>query len=487
MGTFELIAASKEPGTIGLREQQGLGNDVLIHNARWFTKLRWIAVSAIMLAGLAGRFAPSLFRGVGLIPPAGWPWILAAVLVAANCFFTILAGRLNDNSSQSVIKATIWLQIVADLTLLTVLVHIIGSTTTFISFAFLFHIALACIFFPPRESLLVTVLASALFSACVALETSGIVPRGGMVAHAPSVPHSGRLLNLAFAGTAVFIWFIVWYLVSTLSEAVRKRDRQLHAANERLLKADQEKTRQVLRTTHELKAPFSGIESNIQILKLQHWNEIPESVRGIVERIEHRAQTLRERIREILVLGELKSESDARVVLVPVSMDSVMDAVLENVGEKACSRHVALDIEKPLPDVLGDARQISILFSNLTANAIQYSRDGGTVTVSARETETNDVIISVADRGIGISDEALPHIFEEYYRTPEGAKCNPMSTGLGLAIVRHIARTLGLKVKVTSDVGTGTTFEVMFKNRDSGTEKEETSCQTSRSLMTTWD
>ena len=487
MGTFELIAASEEPGTIGFPEQEGLGNDVLLHNARWFTKLRWIAVSAVILAGLAGRFAPALFRGIGLIPPVGWPWILAAVLIAANCLFTILAERLKDESSQSAIKATIWLQIVIDLIVLTVLVHIIGSTTTFISFAFLFHIALACIFFPPQESLLVTVLAAGLFGACVVLETSGVVRGGGMVAHAPSIPHSGRLLNLAFAGTAVFIWFIVWYLVSTLSEAVRRRDRRLHAVNERLMKADQEKTRQVLLTTHELKAPFSGIESNIQILKLQYWSEIPESVRGIVERIEHRAQTLRERIREILVLGELKSKSDAKLVLAGVSMDSVMETVRENVGEQARSRNVALDIEKPLPDILGEAGQIAILFSNLVANAIQYSREGGTVTVLARATQTNDVVIAVVDRGIGISDEALPHIFEEYYRTPEGARCNPMSTGLGLAIVKHITRTLGLKVKVTSEAGAGTTFEVTFKSRDSGTKKEETSCQTSRSLMTTWD
>ena len=487
MGTFELITSSVEPGSIGLPKQEGLGNDVLLHNARWFTKLRWIAVSTVLLAGLAGTFAPAFFRGIGLIPPVRWPWIMAAVLVAVNCLFTILAGRLKDDSSQNAIKATIWLQIVVDLIVLTVLVHIIGSTTTFVSFAFLFHIALACIFFPPRESLLVTVLASGLFSACVVLETSGAVPHGGMVANAPSVPHAGRLLNIAFAGTAVFIWFIVWYLVSTLSEAVRRRDRQLRAANERLMKADLEKTRQVLRTTHELKAPFSGIESNIQILRLQHWSEIPESVRGIVERIEHRAQTLRERIREILVLGELKSKSDSKLVLAGVNMDSVMETVLENVGEQARSRNVALDIEKPLPDVLGEAGQIAILFSNLVANAIQYTREGGTVTVLARETQANNVVIAVVDRGIGISEDALPHIFEEYYRTAEGARCNPMSTGLGLAIVRHIARTLGLKVTVTSEAGTGTTFEVTFKNRNSGIEREAASCQTSRSLMTTWD
>jgi signal transduction histidine kinase len=66
----------------------------------------------------------------------------------------------------------------------------------------------------------------------------------------------------------------------------------------------------------------------------------------------------------------------------------------------------------------------------------------------------------VQDRGIGIKEEALPHIFEEYYRTKEAARFNRHSTGLGLSIVKEIAQNLDLRIRVESEAGEGTIFRV---------------------------
>jgi signal transduction histidine kinase len=74
----------------------------------------------------------------------------------------------------------------------------------------------------------------------------------------------------------------------------------------------------------------------------------------------------------------------------------------------------------------------------------------------------SQVWFSVSDRGIGIKEEALPHIFEEYYRTKDAAHHNPDSTGLGLSIVREIARSCGWTIRVQSEVGQGTTFQVFI-------------------------
>jgi signal transduction histidine kinase len=81
------------------------------------------------------------------------------------------------------------------------------------------------------------------------------------------------------------------------------------------------------------------------------------------------------------------------------------------------------------------------------------------VEISARE-EADEVRVLVADHGIGIREEVLPRIFDEFFRTKEGARFNRMSTGLGLAIVKEIARRYGLRIRVTSELGKGTTFEV---------------------------
>jgi two-component system phosphate regulon sensor histidine kinase PhoR len=111
--------------------------------------------------------------------------------------------------------------------------------------------------------------------------------------------------------------------------------------------------------------------------------------------------------------------------------------------------------------ISGDRERLSILVSNLIANAVSYSYEGGKVTVRAAKTG-EQVVFSVSDRGIGIKEESLPHIFEEYYRTKSAARHNANSTGLGLSIVREIARAGGMKIRVESEVEQGTTFEVFI-------------------------
>jgi len=71
-------------------------------------------------------------------------------------------------------------------------------------------------------------------------------------------------------------------------------------------------------------------------------------------------------------------------------------------------------------------------------------------------------IVRITDHGIGIPEDKLPHIFDEYYRTDEAARHNKNSTGLGLAIVRHIAERHGIDVIVESTPGATTTFELRF-------------------------
>jgi len=77
---------------------------------------------------------------------------------------------------------------------------------------------------------------------------------------------------------------------------------------------------------------------------------------------------------------------------------------------------------------LAAVKQLGILFSNLVANAIFYSKEGGSVEVSARR-NTGGIRVSISDHGIGIKAEALPHIFDEYYRAKEAARFDKLSTG----------------------------------------------------------
>ncbi len=467
MGSFRLDPASRPqdaaPRPAGA---DGLTSAVLLHNARWFTRIRWSVVAVLTGFGAAGiLFDPDLLMRFGLLPPGLWPLTMAIILTLLNVWSIRWIRHLPSRTSYPWrgVAANIWFQIVSDLLVLTVLVYRIGPTETVIAFAYLFHITLACIFFGRRDSLAVTTMSAALFLATVFLEAMAVLPRAGIFPHA-SLGSPDLLRTVTFAVPTVFVWFVVWYLVSTLSDSVRRRDRELDAANTRIVRADEEMNLQMLRVTHDLKAPFSGIESNIQILKHSYWEQIPESVREIIGKIDARSMTLRARIGDILTLGSLRSAPSAQQGVGPVNLRALLDAVFRDLLGLAQERKVAIEITGEA-SVVSDTRQLKILFSNLISNAIVYSLEGGTVEVGIEE-EANRVSVRVADHGIGISDKALPQVFEDFYRTQEAASFNPNSTGLGLAIVRQVARNLRLTIEVESEQGKGTTFHVLIPKND---------------------
>jgi two-component system phosphate regulon sensor histidine kinase PhoR len=465
MKTVDLIPSQMRPASWPSPWADGLGEEVLLQNAMWFIHIRWAVVVALAAFGLLCWWCPSCLGDLSLVPPTQWPWQLAAVLAMLNGVYLLLIRSLRVRSSHRTVETCMWWQIGGDLLILTMLVHHVGSIDTFVAFAYLFHIVLACIFFAPGKSFLVTALSAALFLGCLALEITGVAPTQGILSAAG--PQGHRPVLAALHGlSAVFIWLVVWYLASSISKAVRDRDRKLAEANERLTRADQEKNQIVLRTTHDLKAPFTGIESSIAVLRMRDWASLPDSVRAVVESIEVRSATLRERIKDILTLGELRQAEAGTELSETVDLDALLHAVAQELAARAAQRNVTVRLSVPHLPVQSSRRQLLALFSNLVANAIVYSHEGGSVEVEA-ENGPDGITVRVADHGIGISEKALPRIFEEYFRTDEAVRFNKLSTGLGLAIVKEVAESLRLRIRVTSEQGKGTSFLVRFPREGS--------------------
>jgi len=440
----------------------GLTGVVLLNNARWFTRIRWIVAAGLGGFGLAGfLLEPDFVRRFGFLPPDLWPLRLAGLLILLNLGFIRWAHLLSMRTTcpWRDVVANLWFQTVADLMVLTVVVCRVGPIETVIGFTYLFHITLACIFFTRRDSLIVTGLSIVLFLATVVLDCMGLLPFPGILVSGADSP--SPLSAAIFAVPSVGIWLIVWYLISSISEAVRKRDCELEAANKRISLADEEINLQMLRVTHDLKAPFSGIESNIQVLKHLHWDETPESMRQIIGKIDARSVTLRARISDILMLGNLRSVPANAHRIEPVKLHELLEGVVQDIQGQAEERQVKVALSVCEVTVFSDPKQLKILFSNLISNAILYSHKGGGVEIEMEEDALQAKVI-VADHGIGISDSALPHIFDDFYRAQEAATFNPNSTGLGLTIVRQIVRNLRLAIAVESEKDKGTAFQVFL-------------------------
>jgi signal transduction histidine kinase len=448
----------------------GLETRDLLRNARWFTSIRWAIIAALGLASLVQATWCDICCSVGVCLPAFPLLMMALGLAATNLFYTLLLRRYTDATRRQKLFGNLWLQILLDLVFLTMLVHLSGSLTTFVSLAYIFHIVLACIFFSPTYSLLVTLLSSLLFLSVVALELTGVLePRSMLVSVAPS--SSTIVTSQLHALSAIVFWLAVWYLVAFIAQALRKRDRQLAEANHLLTLAEEENNRQVLRATHDLKAPFSSIESNALLLRTLHWDQLSEPVRDIIERIEIRSASLRERIKDILILGAIKSQEQRHDMTIDrVEIPVLVASLIKEIKDKADHRGITIVTTGDQGAVYSSPDHLATLLGNLIANSIFYSHDHGAVTVTIRVGEDRTVTVAIADEGIGIREEALPKIFDEYYRTREATQHNDMSTGLGLAIVKRIANSLDIIIRVHCQEGQGTIFDVVIPRRTSGTD-----------------
>jgi len=459
--SFELPL--KAEGALPAKAGRGsLPESLLFCNIMWFCRLRWLVI-ALLSAFAAAGFFPGLLERFGLHRQVGWALAAAGVLAAANLGLTAHSKLLERSKSSYGIRLNLWLQIILDLLILTAVVHFVGSLETFIAFMYLFHIVLACIFFSGAQSFAVTVVACVLYIGCVWAEATGVISYGGLsMVPGPPCGLEQPAAALLRAASATAIWLVVWYLASHLSAMVRRRDYELAETNRRLVETQKEKTRHLLHTAHELKTPFASICANAQLLEKGYCGVVSDEAKKILSRISQRCRRMTAEIPEMLQLASLSALDGEAPRRTEVDLAEVLRECMSRLQPIAGERDVTLeeDLRPTVTTTVAD--HMRMLFGNILSNAVLYSHKGGRVRVTCRPAPAGGARAAIEDEGIGIAPEKLPHIFDDYYRTEEAVRHNEHSTGLGLSIVRHVARTHGIRIRVESAPGVGTSFVLEF-------------------------
>lgn len=455
----------EQPGAEPADEPRQPDELILLKNQAWFCSLRWLAIAGLAAVGLFALLTTTVLPIPGLHLRPGWPLAAAGTLLVLNVVHLgLIRGAARSARRAARARQGLWLQIALDLAVLTVVVHSLGSEGTFAPFMYLFHIVLACIFLPYASSLLVTVAAMGMYVALLALEATGVVAPASVLAVTPAAAPNGVPLAVHAwqLGSVVFISVTVWYLASRLSNALRRRDEELFAVNRRLVAATDERAGHMLRTTHQLKAPFAAIQANTQILLAGLCGSLPVEAATVIEQIAARSEMLSRGITAMLQLSNLRSRAQAPPPPVPVDLAPLIASCLAMVKPVATKRGILFD-EDLSPVTVRVVRDHAVMIiENILSNAVNYSRDGQRVGVSSRARPEGGAMVVVRDSGIGIMPDKLPLIFDDYYRTTEGARHNHSSTGLGLAIVRQTALAGGIGVHVESSPGRGTVFSLSF-------------------------
>ena len=468
MNVYELTLVSEDKSTVpdtGKIYFSPLKSSSILNYARWFCYFRWLVISILTALGIIG-FIPGIFQPLGFRSQMGWAFGTAIILTIGNIVFIKHIRRMKLSESINGIIVNLWAQISLDLIILTVVVHFIGSIETFIPFAYLFHIVLACIFFTGRESFGVTVAACILYAACVLTERAGIFSSAGIYSNRNFREYieSNTTVSVINIVSVFGILLVVWYLASHLSAMVREREYELISINDRLEKIQAERTGHMLRTTHELKAPFAAIHANSQLLLKGYCGKLPDNAYDVVLRIAARCRRLTNEIQEMLQLTNLRSDTNESLQWRKLDLAGILEWSIVQVSSVAEERTIEFETDIVPISIYGVEDYLKMLFVNLLSNAVLYSHDSGLVRVKCYRVDGNEAEVIIEDEGIGIPGEKLPRIFDDYYRTDEALRHNKESSGLGLTIVKHVVQTQKINLKVESQPDTGTKFTLLFQS-----------------------
>ncbi|MDZ4780868.1 MAG: ATP-binding protein [Planctomycetia bacterium] len=239
---------------------------------------------------------------------------------------------------------------------------------------------------------------------------------------------------------------------------------QLAQANMRLFEANRLKGDFLATMSHELRTPLNSIIGFSDVLA--SIRTLDEKQRRYVLNIQKSGKVLLEMINEVLDLAKIES---GKMNVRPASfrIEHVLHAQCDMARPLTEKKNIDLDlhIQPELPELYQDQAKIQQIFNNLLSNAIKFTPEGGRITASAAQ-EGNELVMMVADTGVGIAPEDQATVFEKFR---QGSSASPTGdamtrehsgTGLGLSIVKELCRLLGGEVELESELGKGSTFTV---------------------------
>lgn len=439
----------------------------------WLVGMRWFFVLGLVLGAVLGR---SLLPDLPL-----FPFMLLALLTAAyNLLAHVLNARvaaLPEARKQPLVHALIQGQIIADWLVLLAAVHFTGGIESPLLQVFIFHVVLSAVFLRPRFTVFalcfITVALNLLFAAEASDWIQPVVLKG---LTNPERQHSWLHIvhySLWHALTLVVMALLLGAVMRGLrrreAEALRIR-RRLEQANLDILRISEERVRLMHTMGHELRSPIAAAQSMLSALELSQGPNLPESVRGIHQRISTRLLGLTALIGELLELAEQRGPQRqvAAANFRPLELGSSLETLLADHAERAREAGVDLlaDWDTAARFVVGaDPQRVQRVVENLLSNAIKYSRSGGTVKVRLSTVDGDTahwVRLEVCDQGIGIAPDQLPRLFSEFYRTPQSRRHTAQGTGLGLAITKELVESMGGSLEVHSVLDQGSTFTLLL-------------------------
>ncbi|MCE5203403.1 MAG: HAMP domain-containing protein [Actinomycetia bacterium] len=241
-----------------------------------------------------------------------------------------------------------------------------------------------------------------------------------------------------------------------VAEAFNAMSEEVHEAMTELKEEERRESRFVSDVSHELRTPLTAIRGAAETL-LE--GDVPEEdARQFLTTIVREADRLARLANDLLTLQRIEGAT-GELPLRRIRPREVVDRAVEALTPLTDSRGVTVRVEGDAPTVLGDVDRLQQVVANLLDNASRMSSAGGTVTIRLRKHES-EAVIEVLDEGPGIPEEALPHLFERFYRAQISRDRSTGGSGLGLAIVAAIMRAHAGSISAANRPEGGSVFTI---------------------------
>lgn len=206
---------------------------------------------------------------------------------------------------------------------------------------------------------------------------------------------------------------------------------------------------------HDLKTPINAVRGCIELM--QQLGPLNDRQQHFAEKAMNGLQRMEHLVARLLDISWI--DAGMGLEYEDCDLGKIIHEVVGMLTDNAERRQIMIhtDIDPRLELVQADSQRLTQVVDNLVSNAIKYNHDGGEVWIQAAQ-ETDQVLVSIRDTGMGISAEDKPRVFERFFRAREGVAMKIEGSGLGLAITRAIVQKHGGRIWLESEPGAGTTF-----------------------------
>jgi signal transduction histidine kinase len=425
---------------------------------KWLINLRWFASLVVFVAITVAKYILKVQL------PATSLYIGNTVLVVYNLVFLLYSNRLDSqkDSPSWLRKVNFFVNVQSslDLLLLTYFIHILGGLENPFTFFYIFHMVIASILLSKKAAYFQASFAIIIFGLVMGGENLGLLPHYHLHGYIPE--ESCNLSFYYFLGrflAFISTLYITVYMSTTIISILRERESDLEVAYESLEEQDKLKSQYVLKVSHDIKGSLASIQTCLKVVLGGLTGSISKKSKDMITRAEHRSLSLYHFVEDLLDLSRIRATRE--IEKEKILLSDVLTAIVEQLKPHIKSEGLSLTVDNFAADVYIYANRgiMEGLFVNLLLNAVKYTPQGGKIILRVEEYRMSPYVnISVTDTGIGIPEEDVPHIFEDFYRAKNAEDYVKDGTGLGLPIVKQIIEIHGGTIHVESRVGGGSSF-----------------------------